>query len=126
MIDVPSDVLTARLCYLTTTGRVTGRAHEIEIWFAAQPGSQTLYLLAGGRERADWVRNLRAQPAARVRVGATTFAGRGAIIEGRADEQLARDLLADKYGEQQPDGALSRWARESLPVAIELEQEDAC
>jgi hypothetical protein len=60
-----------------------------------------------------------------VRIGATTYAGRAAVIAGRADEPLARDLLADKYAEREEDGALSRWARESLPVAIELEQEAA-
>jgi deazaflavin-dependent oxidoreductase (nitroreductase family) len=120
MSDVPTDARETRLCYLTTSGRVTGRAHEFEIWFAAEPTGRTLYLLAGGRERADWVRNLRAQPAAQVRIGATTYAGHAAIIEGSADEQLARELLADKYGERQSDGTLSRWARESLPVAIEL------
>jgi deazaflavin-dependent oxidoreductase (nitroreductase family) len=127
-MDLPPDAHTERLCYLTTIGRVTGRAHEIEMWFAAEPGGRTLYVMAGGRERADWVRNLRAQPAAQVRIGATTYAGRAAIIEGRTDEQRARNLLADKYGERLPDGALSSWARESLPVAIELEMEleDAC
>ena len=32
--------------YLTTTGRVSGRAHEIEIWFAVEPESagRTVYL----------------------------------------------------------------------------------
>ena len=47
-------------CCLTTTGRVTGRSHTIEIWFALVDG--TVLLLAGGGEGADWVRNLRAQP----------------------------------------------------------------
>ena len=31
-------------CYLTTTGRVSGRPHTIEIWFALQ--DRTLYLFA--------------------------------------------------------------------------------
>ena len=52
-------------CYLTTTGRVTGEPHEIEIWFAAD--GDTLFMLAGAGDRSDWVRNLRAQPAVTVR-----------------------------------------------------------
>ncbi|MGZ4132527.1 MAG: nitroreductase/quinone reductase family protein, partial [Actinomycetota bacterium] len=47
-------------CYLTTTGRVTGRPHRIEIWFALSGG--IVYVLAGDRERSDWVRNLLASP----------------------------------------------------------------
>lgn len=46
--------------YLTTTGRVTGAPHEIEIWFA--PVDRTVYFLAGDRERADWVRNVQRDP----------------------------------------------------------------
>ena len=36
-------------CYLTTVGRVSGDAHEIEIWFALNDG--ILYLLSGGGDR---------------------------------------------------------------------------
>ena len=32
-------------CYLTTKGRVSGRLHEIEIWFGVH--GNTLYLLSG-------------------------------------------------------------------------------
>ena len=32
-------------CYLTTIGRRTGKAHEIEIWFGVLDG--TLYLISG-------------------------------------------------------------------------------
>jgi len=63
--------------YLTTVGRRTGRAHRIEIWFAARDGR--LYLLAGDRERADWVRNLQAN--ARV------------TVELRDESQLAGELI---------------------------------
>ncbi len=55
-------------CYLTTAGRVSGRPHTIEIWFALQ--GRTLFLLSGGGDRSDWVRNLRRDPAARPRRGA--------------------------------------------------------
>jgi hypothetical protein len=32
----PRDLADEEFCYLTTTGRVTGRPHEIEIWFALE------------------------------------------------------------------------------------------
>jgi hypothetical protein len=51
-------------CYLTTTGRVSGEPREIEIWFGLE--GETLYMLSGGRERSDWVKNLRREPAVRV------------------------------------------------------------
>jgi nitroimidazol reductase NimA-like FMN-containing flavoprotein (pyridoxamine 5'-phosphate oxidase superfamily) len=47
-------------CYLTTTGRVTGHPHEIEIWFGMD--GDTIYLLSGGGEKSDWVKM--ARPAA--------------------------------------------------------------
>jgi deazaflavin-dependent oxidoreductase (nitroreductase family) len=57
-------------CYLTTRGRVSGRPHRIEIWFALD--GSTLYLLSGGRERSDWVKNLRATPEVTVELGGRT------------------------------------------------------
>ncbi len=41
-------------CYLTTRGRVSGRPHEIEIWFALE--GRTLYLLSGGDARCTCCR----------------------------------------------------------------------
>ena len=81
-------------CYLTTTGRVTGRAHEIEIWFALE--GSTLYVLSGGGDRADWVKNIRNNPETTVRIGSSTFEGRGRFVDG-AEDELARTLLFEKY-----------------------------
>ena len=64
--------------YLTTTGRRTGRPHRIEIWFAAQDGR--IYMAAGGRERADWVRNLQAHARVAVELGDGTYAGVARIL----------------------------------------------
>src|SRR5207248_6601462 len=58
-----------QFCYVTTIGRVTGRPHQIEIWFAREPGARTIYLLSGGRDRSDWVKNIRADAAVIVRIG---------------------------------------------------------
>src|SRR5690606_29842869 len=113
--------------YLTTIGRVSGKAHEIEIWFAVEPVSagRTLYLLAGGRERSDWVRNVRQNAAVRFRVGGTTYHGSARIVEpDEAVDSRARVVVAPKYGECSADGELSDWARSSLPVVIELDGQD--
>jgi deazaflavin-dependent oxidoreductase (nitroreductase family) len=108
------------VCYLETTGRVTGRAHIVEIWFAAQPGSDRIYMMSGGRDAADWVRNIRRNPTVRVRFGDLWLSGRATEIEGAADEPLCRQSLAAKYQGWREGQRLSRWARESLPIAIDL------
>jgi deazaflavin-dependent oxidoreductase (nitroreductase family) len=108
-------------CYLTTAGRVSGRPHTIEIWFALQ--GRTLYLLSGGGDRSDWVRNLTRHPEVTVRLGRRDAAerpGRARVVEPGSDEdELARRLVAGKY---QPayGGDLSGWRRSALPVAIDL------
>lgn len=108
-------------CYLTTTGRVSGRPHEIEIWFGLQGNS--LYLLSGGMDRSDWVKNLRKTPAAVVRIAGHTFTGVARSIEDQQEEQMARQMLAEKYQGWRPGGKLSDWARNALPVAIDLSVE---
>ena len=103
-------------CYLTTVGRVTGRPHEIEIWFSIE--GETLYMLAGGGDRADWVRNLRREPAVTVRISGEELKGRARVVEDAGEDGLARRLLVEKY-ERSP-GSLSNWGRRALPVAVDL------
>jgi deazaflavin-dependent oxidoreductase (nitroreductase family) len=107
-------------CYLTTSGRRTGSAHTVELWFAADPGSRTIYILAGGRYRADWVKNIGAYPTVEVRIGSVTLGGIGRIVQEPDEEQSARRLVVAKYygrNEVQSSG----WEAEALPVAIDLE-----
>ena len=78
-----------RVCHLQTIGRVSGRWRTIEIWFATD--GERIYLLAGGRDRAHWVRNLRADPRVRVRIGGQTVPATARVIEGEGREQLARE-----------------------------------
>jgi deazaflavin-dependent oxidoreductase (nitroreductase family) len=120
-VTLPPELAGEEFCYLTTTGRVSGKPHEIEIWFALQ--GATAYMLAGGGLRADWVANLRKTPAVTLRIGETTFAAQGRIITGMAEDALARRLLLEKY---QPGykGDLSDWGRTALPVAIHLRRID--
>jgi hypothetical protein len=94
----------------------------VELWFAAV--GDRVYILAGGRDSSAWVRNVAANPAVRFRVGARWFLGRATWIEGADDDPLARRLLAAKYQGWRKGAPLSQWARESLPVAVDLSAED--
>ena len=108
--------------YLTTTGRETGRPHRIEIWFAVHEGR--IYLMSGGRDRSDWVRNVRADGHVTFDLGGEARAGIARIIDpDMSEDALARDLLVRKYAT--PRDPLVDWKRRSLPVVIEFPDVDA-
>jgi len=104
-------------CYLTTTGRRTGQPHTIEIWFAVDRG--IVYMMAGGRDTSDWVRNLVAHPMVRLQVGEQDWDARARLVDAGTDEDTrVRPLLRDKYASTDDD--LVSWARTALPVALEI------
>jgi len=104
-------------CYLTTTGRVSGRPHEIEIWFGLR--QNTLYLLSGSG-KSDWVKNLIQNPSVRVRIAGQIFNGTARLVQEPEEDTAARYLVAEKYGEMEDADTLDEWARTALPVAIDL------
>jgi deazaflavin-dependent oxidoreductase (nitroreductase family) len=106
-------------CYVTTVGRRTGRPHTIEIWFGL--AASTVYLLSGGGERSDWVRNLRANPAVTVRLGDRELAATARVVTDEAEEAMARRLLAGKYQGWREGRPMSGWATTALPVALDLD-----
>ena len=107
----------APYAYLTTTGRRTGQSHRIEIWFGVQ--DDRMYLMSGGRDRSDWVRNIRAEGRVTVELGGEAREGIAHIVEpGTAEDGLARDLLVGKYAT--PGNPLSDWKKRSLPVVVEF------
>jgi F420H(2)-dependent quinone reductase len=94
--------------YVTTIGRVTGKAHEIEIWFATD--ATTIFLISGGADRSDWVRNLLNDPHTTVRIAdqQQTYAARFELAI--SERRFAADELARKYrpgsGDEWVDGYL--------------------
>lgn len=85
--------------YLTTQGRRSGKPREIEIWFTRREGRY--YLIAEHGRRANWVRNLVADPAVRLRVGRRTFRARARVVGPRVARALVRavrQLSEKKYG----------------------------
>jgi hypothetical protein len=103
-------------CYITTSGRVTGRPHEIEIWFGMS--GPTIYAfrrwraLGLGAEHCEDACGLCAnrQPG---------FRGAARIVLGPEEDALARRLLLEKYSPTY-EGDLMDWGRTALPVAIDL------
>jgi deazaflavin-dependent oxidoreductase (nitroreductase family) len=109
-------------CYLTTKGRVSGRPHEIEIWFGVY--GSALYLLSGGGEGSDWVKNLLKEPSVSVQITKHTFTGIARIVHDREEDTAARYMLAEKYQEWNEGKTLSDWARTALVVGIDLHQDE--
>ncbi|MBO0777803.1 MAG: nitroreductase family deazaflavin-dependent oxidoreductase [Ktedonobacteraceae bacterium] len=104
------------VCYLTTMGRISGRPHTIEIWFALN--NQTLYMLSGGRERSDWVKNALHLPDVGIKIDVTVFDGKARLVTEPEEDRLARQLIARKY--QKSEGHLEEWLRSALPIAVDL------
>lgn len=110
------------VCYVTTVGRVSGRAHRVDIWYLDR--NDCVYLLSGYGARADWVQNMLAQPAVTVEIPVIGSTAR-TVVEayvadvGPVDDELAiREAMDVRYHGWSPGQPLSSWARESLLVRL--------
>jgi deazaflavin-dependent oxidoreductase (nitroreductase family) len=106
-------------CQLTTTGRKSGQPHVIQIWFAVS--GRSVYLLSVYKDQAHWVRNLLKQPRVNVLISKRYFMGVGRLVTDPEEQRRARRLLATKYGDIEPDGTHGLWAREALPIAVDID-----
>jgi alkyl sulfatase BDS1-like metallo-beta-lactamase superfamily hydrolase len=79
-------------------------------------------MLSGGRDRSDWVRNLRNDPRVTVEIGDAAFAGEARVVADGPEDERARQLVHDKYA-QSYGGDLTGWRRTSLPVAVDLREQ---
>jgi deazaflavin-dependent oxidoreductase (nitroreductase family) len=117
-LPLEHDLDSRPFCYLTTRGRNSGRPHRIEIWFAAR--DDVLFLLSGGGDRSDWVRNLLVEPLVTVEIGSHRIEGTARVLtSGSVDDRVARDSVFDKY-QPRYGGDLTSWRESSLAIAIEL------
>lgn len=116
--DLSALLLGEQYCYLTTTGRRSGRPHQIEIWFSID--ESTVYMLSGGRDRSDWVKNVARISAVSVRIASRQFSGTARVVHDPDEDTLARRLLLEKYAPIY-GGDLSDRGRTALPVAIDVD-----
>jgi deazaflavin-dependent oxidoreductase (nitroreductase family) len=115
-MEIPPEWADQPFCYVTTTGRRTGVPHTIESWFGLEAGR--FYLLAEGRDKADWVRNLKAHPEVTVRMGDTTFEAVATVVTDEQEQGRARRILAAKYQEWAEGTPMSPWAETALVIAL--------
>jgi len=88
----------SRVLYLTTTGRVSGQAREIEIWFTEHAGQ---FYLVAERATANWVRNIQSLPQVKIRVRDAEFNAIARVVHNDREPQLAvivKALFDGKYG----------------------------
>lgn len=85
--------------YLTTTGRVSGKPREIEIWFVQ--AQDRFYILAEHMHDAQWVKNLKVEPRVHVRLGRASFEAAARVLDYNRDRKAwltAQELAREKYG----------------------------
>lgn len=82
-------------CYLTTTGRRSGRVHEVEIWFGVV--GDTLYLISGNGPGAHWFLNASANPQVTIRVEGETKQGVARVVTDPTERRQVGELMGAKY-----------------------------
>ena len=105
-------------CYVTTTGRRSGKPHTVEIWFALD--DDHVYMLSGGRDGSDWVKNVREHPTVGLRIGDKDIIARARLVDDADEDARARKLLLEKYTPRY-EGDLDEWGTTALPVVIDLQ-----
>lgn len=117
------DALAAtEFCYLTTRGRLSGSPHRIEIWFVGSDGG--VYVLSGS-DRADWYRNLVADPSVELEIAGEWRATTAAPVD--ADDPMSSSVRAAMVAKYQPGHGedLDGWSRTAWLVRIEWPEADA-
>lgn len=120
MVELTEELEAQAYAYLTTVGRVSGRPHRIEIWFAIVDGS--VWMNSGGRDRSDWVRNLIAEPNVDIEIGKDRWSAVATVHHDLVDHPARRSLAA-RYQGWRPGQELSSWATDSLLVEIRAQND---
>lgn len=93
------DLRTAQTARIGTTGRRTGRPHEVQVWFALEIGQDgwTLYAMSRHGTAGDWVANILADSRVQVRAGRTAYEGTARLVTDPVENERARRLEYEKY-----------------------------
>lgn len=85
----------AQSCWIHTTGRISGEAHRVTVWFAHSDG--TLYVLSRHGDQADWVRNVRADGHVVASHGRESRQGSARVVTDAEEVMRGARAMFDKY-----------------------------
>jgi deazaflavin-dependent oxidoreductase (nitroreductase family) len=108
-------------CDLLTVGRVSGRPHEVEIWFGVI--DRTVFIVSGNGPSADWYRNALAAGTASVRFGADRVVGSCRTVSDADERRRVGDLMGAKYpwdGDPSIGLTFEAWCYDVPVLAIEV------
>ena len=110
-------------CDIVTTGRRTGKPHEIEIWFGVVDGA--MYLISGNGPTADWYLNMLVNPEVAVKLSGGERIGRARDVADMEERRRCGDLMGAKYvWEGDPEIGLTyeAWCYDVPAIAIDFDE----
>lgn len=113
-------------CDVVTSGRVSGRPHEIEIWFGVM--DETMYLISGNGPGADWYRNMLATPEVVVKLAGERRSGSARDVTDPVERRRCGDLMGAKYvwdGDASIGLTYDAWCFDVPAIAIEFDRDDS-
>ena len=117
--DNLAKVKAEKFIHLTTRGRKTGRAHMVELWFAASDGK--VYLSHEGEE-TDWMKNIEQNGEVSFEIGGKNFTGKAHYIEDHTDEAWpGKVALYEKYYGNAAKEVIEDWFSLSRLIAIQAD-----
>ena len=111
-----------KLLHLTTTGRKTGRAHEVELYYFEHENQLVVTASAGGRpHHPEWFLNLSADPKISMKIGKQTYEATARKAGPTLRKKLWAKLikLADMYA-----GYQKKTKRVIPMVLLQLKKEE--
>ncbi len=117
--DTLTQVVSETFIHLTTTGRVTGKRHTVELWFAV--GDGRVFLSHEGEE-TDWMRNIRKNGRVTFEIGERNFGGSARYLEdGTQEAWTGKAALYEKYYGKAKQEVIEDWFSLSRLLIIEPE-----
>ena len=107
----------AKFIHLTSTGRITGKPHTVELWFVVNDGR--VYLSHEGEE-TDWMRNIKKNPKVIFEIGEKDFTGTARYLDDLENEAwTAKVALYEKYYGKASKEAIGDWFSLSKLILID-------
>ncbi len=98
---------------ITVTGRNTGRAITIPVWFVS--GEDGLWLLPVNGSDTQWYRNLMKNRAITIQAGSKTKDSRARLLKNAS----AVSAVVEQFREKYTPGEIKRWYK-GLDVAVQV------